>query len=925
MTTHHLQESRIILILLLCFFSANIIKSQVTYKDIIPDKTINSYINAWGNCTKEEQFELDITGDNIDNFTFSATCSEYPYSTITIKSQHYTFDKFFGDEYVDTLNFGDPINNDLNWTTGERIILRKKGFPLTYYGIWELGKEKFIGLNIINQDNSYFGWIRLVVTNGVETAIIKDFAISTISGQPIFAGEGLLNFALDIELNDIGDEKNGSDLLVDFDPAYDDQNILEYRIMVVRSDQAASFNVDSANSVPEEQYYAVLSSGNHQSINLTPNTLSTDGELITNMIEYTVFILSVYAEPDQNVLSYPSQIMLQTQTDPVTQLFCVDIGNNNDGRDVHVSFNKIDNEDKVSEYRVMVVPEEQTGGFNIEMANQVAPGNYECILPSGLNHAFYFHEHTTDINNEILIDDKKYYTFVLSIADGILTDKNALTSPPNLFILSTPDYLYAGQINKPGIHYVDIDPDTLIYALYNEPGNVTYYLDLDGNGTNDYRFFVFCGGSMGYWQQYSEIIGLHWPAGNKIIATQYNAIFKKNYGDPLTFANERDVGYLSSYYYDDMSGTHVAGYWRGSCYNKYAGLIMHRENDTIIAWIKLDVLDYSNVWIKEYAWMIYTSKTIADFDYTWDEMTMHFINQSINADYYIWDFGDGDTSDVQNPIHTYQNEGDYIVTLIASGPFGSDTASEMIHVCEMATANFTYDQDNWGNTSFNNHSQNALGYHWDFGDGSFSIVENPVYTYSEDGEYVVTLIAQRGYCSDTTSTQVDVCIFPTADFVCSQDGNTIHFSSMCTKTDSVFWNFDDGYASSLENPIHTYDLENEYIVTLIAFNECGSDTIYETIQVSAIKKFDGNEYIKVFPNPAKDIIYIQFTNLNEQKITLEIFNLNGQKILQRDQRYIDNDQIIDINLSSQPEGIYFLKIQLEDRIYTHKLVLIRHE
>jgi len=913
-------------LLLICFFSANVIKSQVIYRDIIPDKRINSHLNSWGNCTKEEQFELDITGDSIDNFTFSATCSEYPYSTITIKSQHNTFDKFVGDEYVDTLYFGDPINNDLSWTTGDKIILRIKEYPLTYYGKWELNKEGFIGIKIIDQDNSYFGWIRLVVTDEVEEAIIKDFAISTISNQPIFAGEGLLNFALNIEVDDIGDEKNGSDMLVDFDPAYDDQNILEYRIMVVRSDQAASFNVDSANAVPEEYYFAVLSSGNHQSINLTPNTLSTDGELITNMIEYTVFILSVYAEPDQNVLSYPLQIMLQTQTDAVTQLFCVDMGNNNDGRDVHVSFNKIDNEEKVSEYRVMIVPEELNTGFNLDSANQVSQGNYESILPTGSNHAFYLHESTTDINNDFLIANKKYYTYVLSIADGILTDKNALTSPPNLFILSTPDFLYAGQTDKPYIHYVDINPDIFIYANYHEPGNPTYYLDLDGNGTDDYRFYCYYDGSLGGGARYSEIKGL--APGNKIITKSNNSgscITKHSYGDPLTFDNAyAQSGVLYLDVWDDMTGGYSNGFWLRS-YNKYAGLFMLRENDTIIAWIKMDVPSASSVLIKEYAWMTYTSNTIADFGYTWDEMTIHFINQSINADYYLWDFGDGDTSDVQNPNHTYQNEGDYIVNLIASGPFGSDTASEMIHICEMATANFTYDQDNWGNTSFNNHSQNALGYQWNFGDGSFSIVENPVYTYSEDGEYIVTLIAQHGYCSDTTSVQVDVCIFPTADFVYSQEGNTIHFTSMCTKTDSVFWNFDDGYASSLENPIHTYNLEDDYNVTLIALNECGSDTIYETIQVSAIEKFDKNEFIKVFPNPAKDIIYIQFTNLYEQEITLEILNLNGKRILQRDQKHIDNDLKIDINLSSQPEGIYFLKIMLEDRIYTYKLVLIRNE
>ena len=53
--------------------------------------------------------------------------------------------------------------------------------------------------------------------------------------------------------------------------------------------------------------------------------------------------------------------------------------------------------------------------------------------------------------------------------------------------------------------------------------------------------------------------------------------------------------------------------------------------------------------------------------------TVDFTNTSFYANSYYWDFGDGNTSTVSNPSHTYTSFGTYTVSLIASGPLGTDS------------------------------------------------------------------------------------------------------------------------------------------------------------------------------------------------------------------------------------------------------------
>ena len=69
---------------------------------------------------------------------------------------------------------------------------------------------------------------------------------------------------------------------------------------------------------------------------------------------------------------------------------------------------------------------------------------------------------------------------------------------------------------------------------------------------------------------------------------------------------------------------------------------------------------------------------IADFTFTQNHLTFDFINNSQNSYAFLWDFGDGDTSSLTNPVHTYLHDGSYTVTLTAFDSCGFDTDTQIV-------------------------------------------------------------------------------------------------------------------------------------------------------------------------------------------------------------------------------------------------------
>ncbi len=211
-------------------------------------------------------------------------------------------------------------------------------------------------------------------------------------------------------------------------------------------------------------------------------------------------------------------------------------------------------------------------------------------------------------------------------------------------------------------------------------------------------------------------------------------------------------------------------------------------------------------------------------------LTVTFHNTSSNAGgntYWFWNFGDGNTSTAQNPVHTYASAGQYSVTLIVGNSFGCyDTTGMLIDVNNPVSADFIYNNVCWGTaTSFTNTSTISQGaitsVQWYFGNGGSSTQNNPSYTYTNAGSYNVTLIATSNKgCTDTITKTVTVYPTPSVSFSTQNTclGNSVTFNSTVNinngSVSSYQWNLGNGQTSNSPNPIYTYPSSGNFIVSL---------------------------------------------------------------------------------------------------------------
>jgi PKD repeat protein len=133
-----------------------------------------------------------------------------------------------------------------------------------------------------------------------------------------------------------------------------------------------------------------------------------------------------------------------------------------------------------------------------------------------------------------------------------------------------------------------------------------------------------------------------------------------------------------------------------------------------------------------------------------------FTNSSAGATSYEWDFGDGNTSTEESPIHVYANADMYTVTLTATNESNLSTElSKNINILAPVTAAFTaeVDPNDYRTYAFTDASVDAVMLLWEFGDGYQFTGMNPSHTYDEDGTYNVTLTATSVTGNTSTATE----------------------------------------------------------------------------------------------------------------------------------------------------------------------------
>ncbi len=222
--------------------------------------------------------------------------------------------------------------------------------------------------------------------------------------------------------------------------------------------------------------------------------------------------------------------------------------------------------------------------------------------------------------------------------------------------------------------------------------------------------------------------------------------------------------------------------------------------------------------------------------------TIDFLDESsTNTTSWLWTFEGGTpaTSSEQNPTVTYNQAGEFDVTLVASNAVGTETLvkNDLVVVSEnLPTSAFTAVVDGLVVTFFNN-SQNELSYQWNMDDGFMFEEANPTHTYSTHGYYDIVLITHNGCGSDTLIQTIIVDpsnVVPNPEFTSSISSGcaplTVEFFDQSTpNTTAWFWQFQDGNpsTSSEQNPVVTFNTPGSFFAKLVASNDAGSDTEYK--------------------------------------------------------------------------------------------------
>ena len=252
------------------------------------------------------------------------------------------------------------------------------------------------------------------------------------------------------------------------------------------------------------------------------------------------------------------------------------------------------------------------------------------------------------------------------------------------------------------------------------------------------------------------------------------------------------------------------------------------------------------------------------------------------ASSWLWDFGDGNTSTLQFPTHTYASVGNYTVSLTgtySSSCQGTETKTAYVTVSESPTASFSSDLTAGCQLPFNvqfvNNSTGtgALSYSWNFGDGNTSSAFEPSNSYVSAGSFNVSLTATNtNGCSTTSSVPSYINIAATtADFVPDVFGFCqpleVNFDDLSTSGTNIIgyeWDFGDGGTSNLQNPTYTYADTGIFDVTLIITNDLGcTDTIERT------------NYIFVYTPPTADFIQNPAVICPGEEMSFISTSLNG--------------------------------------------------
>lgn len=265
------------------------------------------------------------------------------------------------------------------------------------------------------------------------------------------------------------------------------------------------------------------------------------------------------------------------------------------------------------------------------------------------------------------------------------------------------------------------------------------------------------------------------------------------------------------------------------------------------------------------------------------------------------------SSNSQNPNITFSSSGIYTVSMVATNTIGSggvSTQTVMVNanpsvvlassysVCSGKTATIT--------------ASGASSFLWNTGSTSSSIYVSPTINTN----YTVT--GTTAGCVNTKTTMVTVLGLPSVS--AGPNNQQICAGALLTFTASGATSYS-WIPNNVSGSTFTDTPSSSQTYTCIGTgpNGCTAEQAISVIVVNCTGiNLNNNAYFAVYPNPAKDVLYINTNENINEKVQFVLFDANGKLILNKEVEKISNNESVVFNIQSISTGTYFLEIKLKN-------------
>ncbi|WP_338769640.1 PKD domain-containing protein [Bernardetia sp. ABR2-2B] len=320
-----------------------------------------------------------------------------------------------------------------------------------------------------------------------------------------------------------------------------------------------------------------------------------------------------------------------------------------------------------------------------------------------------------------------------------------------------------------------------------------------------------------------------------------------------------------------------------------------------------------------------------------DENTeVRFTDNTTSAVSWLWDFGDGTTSTERNPVHSYNTQGDYVITLTvrtAAGCQGTASKSLLVFrrspkpiindlfVCRFDSTTIVPQ----GGTLFN---------FYDLPTSSRPIHTGRTYNVGFISQPKDIWVTNLDSALESFPVKVKIDFSrPSSDFEMSVtdtlnlfEQDTLFLEDKSNSSVWWYWSFGNGEIAMTQNAQTIYKQQGEYKVILITRDSLGCiDSLSKNLVVIDKPVITGGEDITdyqvlVYPNPASDYLNAYVELQTSDEVMIRIYNSLGQELITSSKEKITKKRFI-FDVRTLTKGVYYVQIIMSDKVVNKKVVL----